>query len=711
MKKIFPFFLALLFSNILIAKKVDIETGKKVGIGFYYERISQYSDTEFQKLSPDESVTVENQGVPVYYVINLKGNGWVIVSADDAVTPVLAYSFKGNFTGQDQPPQFVEWMQGYASQIGYNITHKVSAPPDVSQEWKRLTTGDPAVLRNTEFRDVTPMLQSTWDQGHPYNILCPGDGAGPGGHVWAGCVATAMCQVMYYYRWPDIGNGEHCYTPDGYDQQCANFGTTTYNWEEMMNAHNNPSYNDTSMATLLWHAGISVNMMYSPNGSGAYSEDAAASMINYFRYSPNTELLYKDDYAEDTWASILRENIDNKRPLYYHGFGSGGHAFNVDGYQGTDYFHFNWGWSGSYNGYYYLTNLNPGGNNFTQGQGAIVNLYPDTLTNTYPENCSGQMVLDGITGTIDDGSGPARNYQPNSSCEWLIDPQTSSDSISDIVISFNKFNTETGNDVLRIYDGGTTNDQLLAEYSGENIPAAVTVNNNKALITFSTNGSIEGDGFFITYIATSVVWCQGMTTLTDPEGTISDGSLNFNYKNSTNCRWKIIPENTGAVMLTFTSFNTEQDKDILKIYDIESEQLIGEISGDYTEGNMPGPFTAPSGKMFLMFNTDQSVNGQGWEGYYSSFPVGSEEMGELSSVQVFPNPATGYLNISGKNLNSPEIDYELSDVNGRKVSGETFKVENGIFQKKIQLTGLQKGLYFLKLVSENEITFKKIVIR
>ncbi len=711
MKRVLVCFLALLIGNVLIAKQVDPETAKRVGINFFYERISRNSVIDYQSMNTTGCVIIKDDGIPVYYAFNMKDNGWVVVSAEDAVTPVLAYSYEGSYTNDNQPPQFIAWMNGYTQQIKYSRSSNMSSDPEILQQWEHLLVTDPELLNNKGSLDVTPLMQSTWDQGNPYNMFCPENSAGPGGHVYAGCVATAMCQVMYYYRWPNTGNGQHCYTPSGYPEQCADFGATTYNWEEMINSYSGGSLNDTAMAILLWHAGISVNMMYSPSGSGAYSSDAAAAMINNFRYSPNTQLVYKDQYSEEEWADLLRLNLDNNRPLYYHGFGSGGHAFNVDGYQGTNYFHFNWGWSGSYNGYYYLNNLNPGGYNFTEGQGAIINLYPDTISNTYPENCSGQLVLDAPAGTFDDGSGPARQYQPNASCSWLITPQTISDSISTITISFNNFKTETGNDILRIYEGGTTNDQLLAEYSGNYIPPSVTVNNNKALITFSTNDGIEDDGWFVSYEANSVTWCSGIEAITENQGTIGDGSLNFNYKNKTNCRWKIIPLDTGAVTLTFTSFNTEQDHDILKIFDMGSEELLGEISGNYSSGSLPGPFTAPSGRMYLLFNTNSTSNDQGWEASFSIFPVGLEGNRELSSIRVFPNPADDYFIISAKDLKSTNILCELFDIDGKSILKQTLTVENGFLQQQIPLTGLEKGLYLLKLISDDDVILKKIIIR
>jgi len=712
MKKNLLLLLSLLLSTTLFAKHVDKEAAGRAGINFFFQRASLYKSLNYQDLRITGTFVTTENAVSVYYVFNIDGGGWVVVSAEDDVTPVLAYSFEGSYSTDNQPPQFISWMDGYAKQIGFTIDNNLQAGDDIHQQWERLMTTDPSTLTDkATLNEVTPLLISTWDQGTHYNLLCPADGAGPGGHVWAGCVATAMCQVMYYYRFPNTGNGEHCYTPWGYEEQCADFGATNYRWNEMVNALNNSQYNDTATAELLWHAGISVNMMYSPDGSGAYSEDAAAAMINNFRYVTNTQLLEKSNYSESAWAGILRDNLDKKRPMYYDGYGTGGHAFNVDGYQGTDYFHFNWGWSGSYNGYFYLNNLNPGGNNFTNGQGAIVNLYPDTLSNIYPNYCNGQTILHALSGTFEDGGGPTKDYLPNSSCSWLIDPQNISDSVTGITLTFSKFNTEAGNDILRIYQGGTTSDVLLGEYSGDNIPPSVTVAGNKALITFTTNNSIQKPGWFITYISETMDWCQGTQILTEPEGTISDGSLNFNYKNSSNCRWRISPEGTGPIMLTITSFNTETLHDVLRIYDLGSEEMIGEISGEYAAGNMPGPFTANSGRMFIMFTTNQTVTGLGWEGYYTTFPVGCKEANELSAIQIFPNPATEFVTVSGKALKMDNLNIEMLNMEGKTLMKDEMIINDGSLLQKIDLHGIPKGVYILKIVSDNEVTLKKLLVQ
>jgi hypothetical protein len=477
----------------------------------------------------------------------------------------------------------------------------------------------------------------------------------------------------------------------------------------MMNAHNSTKYNDTAMATLLWHAGISVDMMYSPGGSGAYSEDATAAMISNFRYHPNTSLKYKSDYTEDAWAQLLRENLDQKRPMYYHGFGSGGHAFNVDGYQGTNYFHFNWGWSGSYNGYYYLTNLNPGGSNFTEGQGAIVNLYPDTLNNTYPYYCTGQTELTGLSGTFEDGSGPTRNYIANANCSWLVIPGNASDSVTGITLNFNQFSTETGSDILKIFQGETTSDQLIGEYSGDNIPGSVFVEGSKALITFTTNGTTQKPGWFISYVAETMDWCNGTQTLTDPQGDLSDGSFDFNYKNKTVCRWKIIPEGTGAVMLTFTAFKTQSEHDILSVYDLGTETLIAELSGDYDPSNLPGPVTASSGKMYLIFSSDNTITSQGWEGFYTTFPVGCEEIAGKTGLLAWPNPADDVIRVAIPPSGPASV--QLFTISGTRVwKGEIPATKTGS-EMQIDVSEMNAGLYLLKVTTAEETMTRKIMIR
>lgn len=689
------------------AGKVSLEKAMLVGRNFYVEQSNLNNTVDYNQLAIHGTLTEFYQGDIAYYALNFNQGGWVVVSSEDAVVPVIAYSFNGMYSRDNQPPQFVVWMEGYAQQIVWSRENDLSATDEVAALWSRLSTNDPAALNLfAESRDVAPMLTSTWNQGSPYNFLCPADAAGSGGHVYAGCVATAMAQVLYYYRWPVTGNGQHCYYPSGYPQQCADFTNTTYQWNEMVNS---TSSKDTAMALLQWHCGIAVNMMYGPGGSGAYSEDAAAALRTYFKYHPNTVLLYKENYTEEQWANILISNLDARRPIYYHGFGSGGHAFNVDGYQGSDYFHFNWGWGGSYNGYFYLTNLNPGGSNFTEGQGAIVNIYPDTLSYTYPAYCTGQTTLSRLKGTFDDGSCP-ENYQDNSDCSWLITPQSASDSVVSITISFQRFSTELNTDMVTIYEGASPNGDILAQYSGNDIPASVTVEGNQALVAFTSNENTNQPGWFASYTSETMDWCAGITILTESEGGLSDGSFNYQYKNNALCRWKIIPDGDGPLTLTFSSFRTESDNDILRIYDLGSETLIATYSGIYSGSDVPPPVIAQSGQMFLIFSTNSSETEAGWEAYYANYPVGQEENRPETSVAIYPNPATDLMTIEIKSAHNQELRLELTDINGKMKQSINMAVKEGINREQLNVSILPAGVYFLRMTWNDETLVRKLII-
>ena len=697
----------LFFPLIGFASNVTLETALIIGKNFYYEQINRNLSVPYDQINIRGTYTELLEGQSVFFALNFESGGWVVVSAEDAVVPVLAFSFEGMFTRENRPPQFTGWMAGYAYQILYSRSHGWEAPESVASEWARLSVQDPSSLSLfTDGRDIAPMLTSIWNQGSPYNFLCPADPAGPGGRVYAGCVATAMAQVMFYYRWPVTGSGSHCYYPSGYPQQCADYANTVYKWNEMINAMTGK---DTAMALLQWHCGIGVDMMYGPGGSGAYSEDAAAALRNYFKYHPNTTLEYKDNYTEAAWATLLRDNLDAGRPMYYHGFGSGGHAFNVDGYQGTDYFHFNWGWGGSYNGYYYLNNLNPGGNNFTNGQGAIVNIYPDTLSYTYPPFCAGQSILTHLEGTFEDGSCP-KNYHDNSGCTWLLHPQSNSDSVTGIHLSFQRFNTEPVNDVVTIYEGSTTAGAVLAQYSGNDIPPAVYVEGNQALVQFSSNASTTRPGWFASYYAETLDWCQGITTLTDPEGSFSDGSFNFDYKNNSVCRWKIVPENSGAVELSFTSFRTESVSDVLQVYDLGTEILLAIYSGIYSPPDVPPPVTASSGKMFLIFSTDQEQTEAGWDAEYFTYPVGTGNEDQKMPVRIYPNPASEFVFLEFPDFLSQSPVIEILDIRGKSFTPEMILLPgNNTF--RIPLNSLPGGFYTIRITGDHEVLAKKLIIQ
>jgi hypothetical protein len=270
-------------------------------------------------------------------------------------------------------------LESFEEQIAFARENGLRADETIATQWKRLTVPLEAFEKPDEVKSVSPLLVTLWDQDWPWNHYCPSDPSGPGGHVYAGCGAVAMAQVMKYWSHPVQGEGQNSYYHPDYGTQSANFGATTYDWANMSNT------NATSASkTLLYHCGVAIYMDYGPNGSGAYPSDLVPAFENFFRYDNDANFKWKQYYASSTWENLVRTELDNGRPLVYIGYGTGGHAFNLDGYQGTNHFHFNWGWSGYYNGYYYLNDLTPGGYNFTNDQGGVFNLFPEPGSDTTP---------------------------------------------------------------------------------------------------------------------------------------------------------------------------------------------------------------------------------------------------------------------------------------------------------------------------------------
>lgn len=354
----------LVMSVILFAAPVSQELALQAAQNW----TAVWAPQSFNTRTIDKIVPLGDKNEPGLYLFQYQ-NGFVVTSADDAVKPILAYGYETNVGEIDDNPAFGDYLITLQQEID-EIKQSRLDNSETAAEWR-------AVLANHIERDgtrgVAPLIATKWNQGWPYNMYCPEDPAGPGGHVYAGCVATAMGQVLKYWNWPITGTGSHTYYAQNYGTQSANFGNTTYLWDEMPNSVHLPN---PAVATLLYHLGVSVNMMYSPNGSGAYSASVPPALINYFRFDPTTQQKTKNNYSNAVWEQMLRNELDAARPMYYSGSGSGGgHAFNCDGYQGTNYFHFNWGWSGSYDGYYYVSNLNPG-STFNNYQGAVFNIMP-----------------------------------------------------------------------------------------------------------------------------------------------------------------------------------------------------------------------------------------------------------------------------------------------------------------------------------------------
>ncbi len=290
--------------------------------------------------------------------VGADGKGFVLLSADDVVRPLLAYSATSTFDPEAMPAHVRQWVDGYRREIASAVALGVNQSQAVREEWQHLLAGTPKAYGSM----VEPLLLSEWGQSPYYNALCPLS-------MPTGCVATAMAQIMYYWGHPTVGRGAHSYYSYGAQATLsANFSNRTYNWGAMppqLTAASTDSQVE-AVAGLMADIGVAVAMQYSPTGSGAYSSSycvidsvsAETAFRRHFLYDPGLHSVFKAMMSDAQWRAIATAELEAGRPIFYAGQGNrGGHAFVVDGVDTMQLFHVNWGWNGSYNGYYNLDSL------------------------------------------------------------------------------------------------------------------------------------------------------------------------------------------------------------------------------------------------------------------------------------------------------------------------------------------------------------------
>lgn len=373
MKKNAIFLLALLASAILSAAPVSRDRAQRVAENFW----TASTHTKCQSV-----LALPQTDFQQFYIFDIdNGRGFVIVAADDHAYPVLGYSAENPAT-IEIGAEIRFWLNQYEQEITWLAEQEQAADPFVASAWKQLLEGSWSEPKATT--SVSPMLTTTWNQNPYYNNLCPSG-------TPAGCSAIAMAQVMKYWNHPAQGIGSHTYTHNTYGTLSADFGATTYDWNNMPNALTSGSsaVQKNAVATLCYHCGVSINMDYGPSGSGAAiignSNSVKTALVDYFGYKSTLLGIYKSSYADTAWVGTLERELEAGRPIVYAGFDSeAGHAFVFDGCNASHQFHVNWGWGGAYNGYFSIGALNPYGggtgsnnsNTFNLSNQAIIGIQP-----------------------------------------------------------------------------------------------------------------------------------------------------------------------------------------------------------------------------------------------------------------------------------------------------------------------------------------------
>ena len=523
--------LTTLLSLSVFAHPVDVKTAQKVATTFLNNNGAK--STQLTDLA----------GFANLYIFTAE-QGFVVMAADDCVQPILGYSLTSTFVAEDMPENVAWWLRGYNEEIQYAIDNQMRATSETTRMWKELVEGNAKAGQATEA--VAPLIQTKWNQNKYYNRLCPIASGGPDGHAYAGCVAIAMAQIMKYYNYPSTGVGSHSYTWNG-QTLSADFGATIYDWNNMADYYeyyfingtdqyaqwlDNPSEEEiAAVATLVYHCGVSVNMNYGGGGSGAVTAYAETALKNYFNYKSTTQYKTKSSYTDAQWMSMLKAELDASRPLLYSGHdpsGTGaGHAFVCDGYNSSNYFHFNWGWAGHYDGYFLLSNLDTGANNeagsgngvYTADQAAIFGIEP---ASNIPAPTNLTYTLSGLNDITLTWNGVSAASSYNVYCDGNLVGNTTSTTYSETA----PFGTHEY--FVRCVDA---NSQL----SLPSNTVTVTIAYQTPVVTDLT-ATLSGNNANLSW--TTPAWCYPETplaTLTYGDGNYSGSSLGFN--NGSNMYW------------------------------------------------------------------------------------------------------------------------------------------------------------------------------
>lgn len=332
------------------AQSLDGESARKIAVKFYEnesERLVTRSARQIPVVKMAYSAECEATGAPAYYVFNrtdVENGGFVIVSATEGGEMILGYSDSTPFDYDTAPAEVKSLMYMLANNMSTEEVATRSAMDELPAK-------------------VAPFVKSKWNQQAPYNLMCPSDGSA---NAVTGCGATCISQVAYYYKYPEQGSGSHKYTSGTNGYQCSfDFGSATFDYDNMVDRYgaSATTAQKNAVAELMYAAGVAANTDYKmyPRSSTCTLNNIAVGLRNYFQYDAGMSVCRRDYYTLDGWKEMLCREMSEGRPVIYQGIGSYlGHVFILDGYNSSKLFHINWGWGGTYDGYYNVGNLSVG---------------------------------------------------------------------------------------------------------------------------------------------------------------------------------------------------------------------------------------------------------------------------------------------------------------------------------------------------------------
>ncbi len=771
-KKVVSLFL-ILGTSVLCAKPIIPSTAKKVAQNFY----KQNAKTDVT--SVDLAYTgLTASGKAAYYAFNINTNGgFVIVSADDAASPIIGYSTKDNFVVPEAYTTIGHWLAIRAKEIDNIQNLNILPSASIALDWTKYITNNAALNQrhsntgSTMSVGAQPLVQSTWNQSPNYNALCPG------GSV-TGCVATAMAQIMRYWNYPAKGTGSSSYcdcTSQGFSNNygtlSANYGTTTYNWANMplaLNTHNN------DVATLNYHCGISVNMDYAPSGSGAWviTADnqicAQTSYVTYFGYDPTTiQGLNRSDYNDSAWTALLKNDIDIGRPIQYVGDdpAEGGHTWVCDAYDQNDFFHMNWGWGGSNNGYFLLNNLQTTNGSFNPSVGheAVIGIVP-MASNSID---AGIPAINSPSGFY---CGSSLQFTPTFKLQNF-----GSDVLTSCVINYKIDNGAiqtqnwTGSLVfgqstivnLPVYTSSVGSHTLVCYSSSPNNFVDQNASNNQSTVyyTITTSASLPVVEGFETTLLPSATWNVSHTSATGIDFSVSNNVAATGVKSA-------MIDNMTNIAGNNSSLQTSSSYDLsslaspalsFKVAYQEKASTNNDKLQEYTStdcgaswqsrwarwsptlsalGGVGSNAYIPTSTEFTTYTVNINAVAANtsvlfkWEFYADPHGVGNnlyiddiniinapqaasiQNLAEAVSLNLYPNPSTGMINVTFNITEKHNVSIEVVDMIGRVVETKeaaSYQAGEAVITLGTKNT-YQTGVYFANINIDGQKISKKIII-
>lgn len=664
-----------------------------------------------------------------YYVFNAGNDkGFVIVSGDDSLTELIGYSDSGSFSTDNMPDNLKNWLATYSEYV------------------ESVRSGEAAKIKKQVKASATPVVdafvESKWNQGYPYSLLCP--------YVTTyrdycptGCVATAMAQIFYYHKWPEQGQGKNAYMSQ--TMHNVDFSKSVYDWGNMIDDYTQYRKPDgtveneftdaqaNAVAKLMYDCGVSVNMSYAMSASGAMDYDIFKAAAENFKYKSN--FFYRNATMGNEFLNLIKEEMDNKRPVLFCGQGSaGGHAYVIDGYDSNDFVHVNWGWGGLSDGFYNMDLMNPDALGTGGGAGGF--MYMQSATTFEPDKTGtgvrGQLpllFLDSLYGNVQyDFSASPKSITKGETMEVTVTPAYNNSRI--------RFN---GNIAVGIYDD--TTGKRMAEPSE---PAAGQIGAYNAVgAAFNLKDEFKNlpDGTYTLYPISkesrSDITCDWMRLSTTTlihikvEGNNISTYIPEPQSYTINLEQQIAMQSNAAVLGESATFRAMLHNDSpstvsgtvkFMVLNAETNNPVASKSAAFALGaNSTGyadvDFSITTtnnrfeaGKKYKLTiseitvdsTNDYTINAP--EEYACEFTVVSEEGGvsevaEGSSVKVYPNPATDVVKV--------ESPAAVKSISLYSTDGKLVKSING--ENSINVADCPAGYYIVIIDSESGTTRTPII--